>query len=165
MITNLYEQCTFVGENTVSQDCCQFVLASSSEQLAKHFSLNPAAGHWCLVITNLYEQCIFVGEIAVVQDCCQLVLASSSEQLAKHFALNSAAGHLCLVFKYLCEQWIFIDVNAVLQLLLSPSFHIGMSAAAQGCCQLVWHSSTEEQGMRFAINTAAVHWCLVTAHL
>ena len=58
------------------QDCCQLVLTTSSEQSAKHFALNPAAGHWCLVITNLYEQCIFVGEIAVVQDCCQLLFTS-----------------------------------------------------------------------------------------
>ena len=26
-----------------------------------------------------------------------------------------------------------------------------------------WHSSTEKQGMQFTLNTAAVHWCLVTA--
>ena len=36
---------------------------------------------------------------------------------------------------------------------------------AQGCSQLVWHSSTEEQGMQFTLNTAAVHLCLVTANL
>ena len=28
-----------------------------------------------------------------------------------------------------------------------------------------WHSSTEKQGMQFTLNTAAVHWCLVTANL
>ena len=26
---------------------------------------------------------------------------------------------------------------------------IGKNAVAQGCCQLVWHSSTEEQGRQF----------------
>ena len=36
---------------------------------------------------------------------------------------------------------------------------------AQTCCQLVWHSSTEEQGRQFTLNSAAVHWCLVTANL
>ena len=36
---------------------------------------------------------------------------------------------------------------------------------AQGCCQLVWHSSTEEQGRQFTLNSAAVHWGMVTAHL
>ena len=33
---------------------------------------------------------------------------------------------------------------------------IGVNAVAQGCCQLVWHSSTEEQGRHFTLNTAAV---------
>ena len=42
---------------------------------------------------------------------------------------------------------------------------MGVNAVAQGCCQLVWHSSTEEQGRQFTLNTAAVHWCLVTADL
>ena len=40
---------------------------------------------------------------------------------------------------------------------------IGVNAVAQGCCQLVWHSSTKEQGMQFTLNTAVVHWCSVTA--
>ena len=42
---------------------------------------------------------------------------------------------------------------------------IGVNAVAQGCCQLVWHSSTEEQGRQFTLNSAAVHCCLVTANL
>ena len=42
---------------------------------------------------------------------------------------------------------------------------IGVNAVAQGCCQLVWHSRTEEQVMHFAINSAAVHWCLLTENL
>ena len=42
---------------------------------------------------------------------------------------------------------------------------IGKDGGAQGCCQLVWHSSTEKQGMQFTLNTAAVHWCLVSANL
>ena len=37
---------------------------------------------------------------------------------------------------------------------------ISVNAVAQGCCQLVWHSSTEEQGRQFTLNSAAVHWCL-----
>ena len=36
---------------------------------------------------------------------------------------------------------------------------------AQGCCQLVWHSSTEKQGRQFTLNNAAVQWCMLTAHL
>ena len=35
----------------------------------------------------------------------------------------------------------------------------------QTCSQLIWHSSTEVQGRQFTLNAAAVHWCLVTAHL
>ena len=27
---------------------------------------------------------------------------------------------------------------------------IGKTAVAQGCCQLVWHNSTEEQGRQFS---------------
>ena len=42
---------------------------------------------------------------------------------------------------------------------------IGINAAAQGCCHLVWHSSTEEQGRQFTLNAASVHWCMVSAHL
>ena len=56
---------------------------------------------------------------------------------------------MVLMSAHLYAEWIFIGANAV----------------AQGCSQLVWHSSTEEQGRRFTFNTAAVHWCLVTAHL
>ena len=42
---------------------------------------------------------------------------------------------------------------------------IVVNAVAQGCYQLVWHSSREGHGMHFTLNTAAVHWCMVTAHL
>ena len=50
---------------------------------------------------------------------------------------------------HLYAEWIFIGVNAV----------------AHGCCQLVWHSSTGEEGRQFTLNSAAVHWWLVTANL
>ena len=42
---------------------------------------------------------------------------------------------------------------------------IGKDGGAQGCCQLVWHSSTEKQGMQFTLNRAGVHCCLVAEHL
>ena len=35
----------------------------------------------------------------------------------------------------------------------------------QGCCQHGLHSSTEQQGMNFALKSAAVDDCLVTVHL
>ena len=51
--------------------------------------------------------------------------------------------------KSVCQKWLFI----------------GKDGGAQGCCQLVWHSSTEKQGMQFTLNTAGVHWSLVAEHL
>ncbi len=33
------------------------------------------------------------------------------------------------------------------------------------CCEPVLQSSTEQWGLHFALNRAAVHWCRVTAHL
>jgi hypothetical protein len=33
------------------------------------------------------------------------------------------------------------------------------------CYELVLQSSTEQWGLHFALNRAAVHWCWVTAHL
>ena len=59
------------------------------------------------------------------------------------------SGALVLVTANLYAEWVFIGVNAV----------------AQGCCELVWHSSTEQQGRQFTLNTAAVHWSLVNANL
>ena len=56
---------------------------------------------------------------------------------------------LLSVTTHLYVDWIFTGVNAV----------------ARGWCQLVWHSSTEEQGRQSTLNTAAVHWCMVTANL
>ena len=63
--------------------------------------------------------------------------------------INTAAVHWCLVTAHLYAEWIFR----------------GKNAGAQGCCQLVWHNSTEQQGRQSTLNTAAVHWCLVAAHL
>jgi len=36
---------------------------------------------------------------------------------------------------------------------------------AQGCCELVLQSSTEQQGSYFALTSVAVHLCCITAHL
>ena len=48
---------------------------------------------------------------------------------------------------------------------------IGVNAVAQGCCQLVWHSSTEEQGRQFILNGSSAlvfgdctHVCRVDLH-
>ena len=46
----------------------------------------------------------------------------------------------------LYAESIFLGVNV-----------IGVNARAQGCSQLVWHSSTEQQGRQLTLNTAAVH--------
>ena len=55
----------------------------------------------------------------------------------------------CMVTAHLYAEWNFI----------------GKDGGAQGCCQLLWHGSTEEQGRQLTLNTAAVHWCMVTASL
>ena len=90
----------------------------------------------------------------MAQGCCQLVWHSSTEEQGRQFTLNSAAVHGRLVPAHLYADWIFIGVNV-----------IGVNAMAQGCCQLVWHSSPEEQGRQFTLNSAAVHGCLMPAHL
>ncbi len=33
------------------------------------------------------------------------------------------------------------------------------------CCKSVLQSSTEQWGLHFALSSAALHWCWVTAHL
>lgn len=52
--------------------------------------------------------------------------------------------HWCLVVAYLYEWQTFMAVDSV----------------AQDCCQPVLHSSTEQQGMHFASNDAAMLWCV-----
>ena len=42
---------------------------------------------------------------------------------------------------------------------------IGVNAVSQDRFQLALHSSTEQQALNFAMNPAAVHWCLVSADL
>ena len=42
---------------------------------------------------------------------------------------------------------------------------IGVFAETQACCQAGLQSSTEQWGMHFAVNSAAVPWSLVSAHL
>ena len=57
-----------------------------------------------------------------------------------HVALNSAASAV------VPEEHKVMSVNAV----------------AHNYCQLVLHSSTNKQGMHFALKSAVVQWCLVT---
>ena len=144
----------FKGVNAVAPGCCQLVWHSSTEEQGRQFTLNTAAVHWCMVTAHLYAEWIFKGVNAVAQGCCQLLWHSSTEEQGRQFTLNSASVHWCLVTASLYAEWIFIGVSV-----------IGVNAVAQGCCQLVWHSSTEEQGRQFTLNSAAVHWCMVTAHL
>ena len=89
------------------------------------------------------------GVIAVAQGCRQLVAVaqqlvwhSSTEEQGRQFTLNTAAVHWCLVTAHMYAEWMFIGVNVT-----------GVIAVAQGCRQLVWHSSTEEQGRQFTLNT------------
>ena len=61
------------------------------------------------------------------------------------FALKCIAGLLCLVLAHLHSE---------------PGFS-GSSEVARDCYQLVLQSSTEQQGMRFALKSAAVLLCLM----
>jgi len=36
---------------------------------------------------------------------------------------------------------------------------------AQGCCEPVLQGSTEQQGSYFALTSAAMPWCFISAHL
>ena len=92
-----------------------------------------------------------------------LFLLNSTEQSGRHFDQNPAAVHLEIVIAHLCQEQTLHICNCSGGRLLSARFC--ENAVVQGCCQLVWYSSTEEQGRQFTLNTAAVHWCLVTAHL
>ena len=55
--------------------------------------------------------------------------------------------------------------------------HLSQQASQDACCPValpdsqnvpvspVWQSSTEQWGWHFALRSAALHWCWVTAHL
>ena len=112
-----------------------------------------------------------MGVNAVAQGCCQLVWHSSTEEQGRQFTLNSAAVHWCLAdFKSVgrvnlqrckCHRCKCSGTR-----LLSAGLAQQHRRTRQAVYpQLVWHSSTEEQGRQFTLNTAAVPWCLVTAHL
>ena len=64
---------------------------------------------------------------------------SSTEKQSRQFTLNIAGVHWCLVTAHLYAESIFLGVSV-----------IGVNAVVQGCCQLVWYSSTEEQGRHSA---------------
>ena len=66
----------------------------------------------------------------------------------RQFTLNSAL-HWCLVTAHLYVIFIGAKCTGVWRLHTEWIF-IGKNAVAQGCCQLVWHSSTEEQGRQFS---------------
>ncbi len=57
--------------------------------------------------------------------------------------------HWCWVSAHMCEQHISIGVTAV----------------AQGCCEPVLQSNTEQWGLHVALKRAAMHRCWVTAHI
>ena len=82
----------------------------------------------------------------------RLVSAGLAQQHRKtRHAVYPKHSRSALVFgdcKSVCQEWLFI----------------GKDGGAQGCCQLVWHTNKEKQGM-FTLNRAGVHWCLVAEHL
>ena len=81
----------YIGTMAVTEDCCQHVLHSSTEQQGMNFVLKSAAVDDCLVTVHLYVQQTFIGTMAVTEDCCQHVLHSSTEQQGMNFVLKSAA--------------------------------------------------------------------------
>ena len=164
LTAHMYAQWIFVGVNVIGVDAVaqgyyQLVWHSSTEQQGRQSTLNSAAVQGCMLTAHLQAEWIFIcvnviGGNAVAQGCCQLVWHSSTEKQGRQFTSNSAAVQWCVLTAHLPAEWIFIGVNV-----------IGVNAMAQGCCQLVWHSSTEKQGRQLTLNTATVHWCLVTAHM
>ena len=79
----------------MTQDCCEFVLQSTTAQWGMHFAQTSAAVHLYWLTAHLYEDQISIGVIAVTQACCQAVLQSSTEQCKMHFAQTSAAVYFC----------------------------------------------------------------------
>jgi len=49
--------------------------------------------------------------------------------------------------------------------LYEEQISIGVFAVTQACCQHGMPSSTEQWGSYFALTSAAVHWCCITAEL
>ena len=101
MVTaNLYAEWIFkgvsvIGVNAVVQGCCQLVWHSSTEEQGRHFTLNTAAVHWCMVTANLYAKWIFIGvNAAMAQGCCQLVWHSSTDEQGRHFTLKHCSSAL-----------------------------------------------------------------------
>ena len=146
----------------MAQGCCQLVGHSSTEEQGRQFTLNTAPVHWCLVIAHLSAEWIFKGVNAVAQGCCQLVWHSSTEEQGRQFTLNTAPVHW-LVTAHRCRysqvkmQWHKAAVTGwaqqhrrTRQAVYAEWIFIGKTAVAQGCCQLVWHNSTEEQGRQFS---------------
>ena len=93
-----------IGVFAETQDRCQPVLQSSTEQWGMHFALDSAAVPWSLVSAHLHEEQISTGVFAVTQACCQAGLQSSTEQWGMHSALDSAAVPWSLVSAHLYEE-------------------------------------------------------------
>ena len=128
MVTgHLYAELTLIRVNAVAQGCCHLVWHSSTEQQGRHSTLNTAA--------LVYGDCTLVCRVDLDRGNCSGTrllsagLAQQHRRTSRHFTLNTAGVHWCMVTAHFYAELILIGVNAV----------------AQACCQLVWHSSTEEQ--------------------
>ena len=147
MVTaNLYAEWNFIGKDGGAQGCCQLLWHGSTEEQGRQLTLNTAAVHWCMVTASLYaglaQQQRRTRQAVNPKHCSSaLVYGDCTPFQGRQLTLNTAAVHLFLVSAHLFAVSIFIGVNAV----------------AQDCCQLVWHSSTEEQGRQSTQNIAAVY--------
>ena len=186
MTAHLYAEWIFKGVSAVAQTCCQLVWHSSTEEQGRQFTLNSSAlvfgdcTHVCrvdlhrckcsgakLLSAGLAQQHRRTRQAVYPKHCssalvfgdCRPVcrvdlhrckyggtrllsagLAQQHRRTRQALYPKHCSSAVCLMTALLYAEWIFIAVNAV----------------AQGCCQLVWHSSTEEQGRHFTLNTAAV---------
>jgi len=54
----------------MTQQCCEPVLQSTTEQCGMHFAQTSAEVHFCWLTAHLYEEQISEGVNAVKQGCC-----------------------------------------------------------------------------------------------
>ena len=123
----------------MAQGCCQLVWHSSTEEQGRQF--NPK--HCRLDL----HRCKCSGT--------RLLSAGLAQQ---HRATRQAVNP-----KHCSSALVFGDCTSVCRVDLHRC-----NAVAQGCCQLVWHSSTEQQGRQFTLNCStavtATPVCIVDLH-
>ena len=77
---HLYGEQISIGVDAVTQNCCEPVLQSTTEQGGMHFALISAAKHLSCLSAHLYEEHISIGAFAVTQACSEPVEQGYTEQ-------------------------------------------------------------------------------------